>query len=144
MPYIRILVPRQPSPWHSWGDVDTKCFGQAHVGWRRVWLLDTEVTECCSLARGLPARLAKATSAAVSLNCCRQSTRYYGTLREGRVNKAAEGRRPGFRVKHPMLQNSENNQLDRFQKQTSLVPLQCLLESCYADMSLLKNNPADL
>lgn len=88
--------------------------------------------------------VAKTTSAMVSLNCCRQSTRYHGTLREGRVNKAAEERRPGFRVKQPLLQNSENNQLDRFQKQTSFVPLQCLLESCYAEMSVMKNSPADL
>lgn len=45
----------------------------------------------CSPSRGLTAMLAKVTSADVSLNCCRQSTRYYGTLREGRINKLAEG-----------------------------------------------------
>lgn len=64
--------------------------------------------------------LAKVTSAVVSLNCCRQSTRYYGTLREGRVNKAAEGKEARVSSKHPMLHNPENNELDRFQKQKLL------------------------
>lgn len=95
----------------------------------------------CSLARGLPATLAKVTSAVMSLNCC---TVTMGPWGKGGQTKQQRERRPGFRVKHPMLQNSENNELKRFQKQTSFVPLQCLLESCYADMSLIKNNPADL
>lgn len=122
MPYIRILAPRQPSPWHRWGDVDKKSVLDNKLTWAGEgfgsWIQKS--LSCCSLAKGLPTMLAKVASAVVSLNCCRQSTSYYGTLREGRVNKAAEGKEARISSKHPMLESSENNELDRFQKQSLL------------------------
>lgn len=86
-------------------------------GWGRVWLVGTEVTAAWA---EVPSHAGQGHLSSVSLNCCRQSTRYYGTLKEGRVNKAAEGKEARISSKHPMLQNSENNGLERFQKQSLL------------------------
>lgn len=101
--------------------MDKKCFGQqAHMGWGRVWLLDTEVTELLQPGQRCPSHAGQGHLSCPVLELLQAEQPLLWDLEEGRANKAAEGKEARISSKHLMLQNSENNELDGFQKQSLL------------------------
>lgn len=101
--------------------MDKKCFGQqVHMGWGRVWLLDTEVTELLQPGQRCPSHAGQSHLNCRVLELLQAGQPLLWDLEEWRANKAAEGKESRTSSKHPMLHNSENNELDRFQKQSLL------------------------